>query len=176
MVYDTLEREREYCTYYILQFRVSEERFSEKGVRLKEVNALPIFHTGKQIAMKSPSNKTMALNSALHEQRMVTYAKTLKPRSTSDGRTLTPCTCNISMEEGMRIERFLASDEWNRMVEKSQGYDNPDTFNPRKSRAITGKSNAYNKASNSNASRETSLAPNKAETLTQGIKAIDLLE
>ncbi len=122
--------------------------------------------------MTSHSYKTKAINNALHEQRMVPYAKTLKPRSTSDGRTLTPCTSNISMEEGMRIERFLASDEWNRMVEESQRYDNPDIFNPRKSRAITGKSNAYNP----NASCETLCVPSKAETLTQGIKAIDLLE
>ena len=75
----------------------------------------------------------------------------------------------------MRIERLLASDKWKRMVEESQGFDNPDIYNPRKSRTVTGKGSAYNKASNSNAS-ETAFEPNQAETLTQSIKAIDLLE
>ena len=100
-----------------------------------------------------------------HEASLVLFkAKTLTPRSTSDGRKLTPCICNISMEEGIRIERLLASEEWNRMVmSDSQGYDDPKIVNPRKSRTAT---SGKNKA----------LVPYEANTLTQRIEAIDLIE
>ena len=102
-----------------------------------------------------------------HEASLVLFkAKTLTPRSASDGRKLTPCICNISMEEGIRIERLLASEEWNRMVmSDSQGYDDPKIINPRKSRTATGNS-VNNKA----------LVPYEANTLTQRIEAIDLIE
>ena len=65
----------------------------------------------------------------------------------------------------MRIERLLASEEWTRIVMRdSQGYDDPNIINPRKSRTATSDSNGKNKA----------LVPYKAKTLTQRIEAIDL--
>lgn len=102
-----------------------------------------------------------------HEASLVLYkAKTLTPRSTSDGRKLTPCICNISMEEGMRIERLLASEEWNWMVKRdSQGYDDPNFINPQKSRTDTG-----------NSGKNKALVPYKAMTLTQRIEAVVLIE
>ncbi len=104
--------------------------------------------------MKSPNSKNKA-----DEASLVPYnAKTLTPRSTSDGRKLTPCSCNISMEEGVRIEQLLASEEWNRIV---QGYDDPNAINPRKSKTITG----------SSSDKINALVP-----LTQRIKAIDIME
>ena len=116
-------------------------------------------------------------HTATREASLVPYkAKMLVPRSTSDGRQLTPCICNISMEESMRIEILLASEEWNRMtMSDMQGYDDPEIVHPRKSRTIASKGDGEIMASNA-ATHEASLVPYKAKTLSQRIKAIDLIE
>jgi len=124
------------------------------------------------LTMKSPNGINKTAYTATNEASLVPYykPKMLAPRSTSDGRQLTPCICDISMEESMRIEQLLTSEEWNRMTMRdTQGYDNPDIINPRKSKTIPRQGNGKNKASNA-------VVPYKAGTLSQRIKAIDLIE
>ena len=82
--------------------------------------------------MEDASNTAIA--AAADEPSTVPYTvATLTPRSTSDGRQLTPCKYDITAEEFERIERLLRSEEWDRKIASdSQGYDDPNVITPRR--------------------------------------------